>query len=129
MLRKGLTKKVTFELKSECQERLGHKISPGGIFHTEYTSPEVWIVLASSRKGTKAKELSIKSRRWSSGKQAIRSWQKMERQIEVGSCPCVKTLSHVGLTLQGFNQGGNMIWFTIFLKDPESKLKSRFGHD
>lgn len=73
--------------------------------------------------------MSIKNRRWSSGKQGIRSWQKMERQIEVRSCPCVKKLSYVGLTLKGFNQGGNMLWFTFFLKDPESKVKNRFGHD
>lgn len=60
MLRKGLTKKVTFELKSECQERLRHKISLGGIFHTEYASPKVCMILDYSRKGEKAKDLSIK---------------------------------------------------------------------
>lgn len=50
-------------------------------------------------------------------------------ETEVRSCPCVKKLTHVGWTLQGFSQGGNMIWFIIFLKDSESKVKNTFGHD
>lgn len=35
MLKKGLTKKVTSELRSECQERFRHKIFLDRIFHTE----------------------------------------------------------------------------------------------